>query len=185
MTAAGSDHRVTVVVAQTLQNAPVIVSAFDHVGASAPVGFTLAACCAMVENESGGRMIWGADPWNQAAYPKGAALDPSLHEQPVTEQNYHVYRWRRNGGMQPQGCGITQLTSESLQVAAELAGGCWVPFYNCRIGFAFLRSLFEREGGELGGFAAYNGSGPAAWDYARRAVQLAADWQQRFDVALR
>ena len=171
------------IAALPLSNSHIIISAFTHVGADHLVGFTLAACCAMVENESGGRMIWGADPWNRGAYPRGEALSPVLHEQPVTEENYHIYRARRNSGMQPQGCGITQLTSPSLQIEAEKAGGCWVPFYNCVIGFHFLRGLFVSHGSALGGFTAYNGSGPAATAYAERAVSRTAQIQEQFNRA--
>lgn len=168
-------------VVKTLENAHDIVSAFNHLGADLKVGFTLAACCAVVEQESGGRMIWGADPWNQVAYPKGLALDPSLNEKPVTELNYHAYKARRNRGMQPQGCGITQLTYPPLQVEAEEAGGCWVPFYNCLIGFKYLRELFTTHGSAEAGLAAYNGSGSAAQQYGARAFALAEAWQVRFN----
>lgn len=171
------------VVAETLENAHTIVSAFDHVGEVVHAGFGLAACCAMVEKESGGRMVWGADPWDSAAYPHGLALPVDLQEQPVTEANYHAYRDRRNGGMQPQGCGITQLTSPSLQVEAERAGGCWVPFYNVVIGFHYLRGLFVAHGSALAGFTAYNGSGPAALAYGQQAVGLMNAWQRRFNAA--
>lgn len=171
------------VIGETLSSAHTIVSAFDHVGAAAHVGFTLAACCAMVEKESGGRMVWGADPWNAAAYPRGLALPASLSETPVTEANYAAYRDRRNAGLQPQGCGITQLTSPSLQIQAERAGGCWVPFYNCVVGFHFLRGLFVAHQSPLAGFTAYNGSGPAAAAYAAQAVALMKGWQARINAA--
>ena len=166
-------------VSAVFQNAHDIVSAYNHVGRDAAVSFDLAACCAMVQQESGGRMIWGADPWDRAAYPKGLALPVELQEQPVTEADYHVYRGRRNAGMQPQGCGIAQLTSPSLQVAAEHAGGCWVPFYNARVGFQFLRGLFAHHGGPVAGFAAYNGSGPAAQAYGERVAALRSEWLVR------
>lgn len=179
-----TNQRLEAAIAGTLDNAHTILSAFDHIGSEGAVGFDLAACCAMVELESGGRMVWGADPWNQGAYPKGAALPVSLHEQPVTEADYHAYRARRNEGLQPQGCGITQLTSPTLQVAAERAGGCWVPFYNCRVGFGFLKALFREHAGAAGGFAAYNGSGPAAAAYGQRAVGLQAAWQARVNAAV-
>lgn len=177
-------RKATAEIGKTLGNAHTIVSAFDHIGPVLRVGFDLAAVCAMVENESGGEMVWGHDPWNAAAYPKGRALDPALEGALVSESNYHEYKARRNAGMQPQGCGVTQLTSTSLQVAAERAGGCWVPFYNCLIGFRFLLSLFNQHGSAFTGFAAYNGSGPAAEAYGRRAVALQADWQARLDRAL-
>jgi hypothetical protein len=118
------DEKLVGVISKTLENAPIILSAFNHVGRDQSVGFTLAVCCAMAQKESGGRMIWGADSWNKAAFPRGAALDPASDEQPVTQANYHVCKARRDGGMQPQRCGITQLTTASLQIQAETAGGC-------------------------------------------------------------
>lgn len=173
------DPRLVAVVATILQNAHEIVSAFDHVGAIPGRGFDLAACCAMAQEESGGRMVWGADPWDQEAYPKGEALEPGLREQPVTQANYQPYKHRRDDGMQPQGCGITQLTSPELQVAAEKAGGCWVPFHNARVGFDVLRSLFVREVSSPAAFAAYNGSGPAAQAYGQRVAGLQVSWRGR------
>lgn len=179
MTVPVPDPRLVVIVAETLENAHDIVSAFNHVGPVAAVGFDLAACCAMVQDESGGRNVWGADPWDQAAYPKGLALDPALNEQPVTEANYRPYRLRRIEGCQPQGCGPTQLTDAALQTEAEVDGGCWVPFYNCRVGFDVLRSLFAGHNGAEAGFAAYNGSGPAAVAYGERVAALQDEWRSR------
>jgi hypothetical protein len=178
------DPKVVAIVAQQLQNAETIVSAFKHVGADPATGFDLAACCAMAQEESGGRMVWGADPWDQAAYPLGLALPANLNEQPVTEQNYHTYRASRDLGRQPQGCGIAQLTSPALQRAAELAGGCWVPFYNARVGFTVLRDLFDSHALPTAAFAAYNGSGPAADAYGVRVGLLRLGWQQRLAAAV-
>jgi hypothetical protein len=137
----------------------------------------------MVQNESGGRMVWGHDPWDEHAYPRGAALSAVLEGKNVTQGDYTRYKTRRNQGLQPQGCGITQLTSASLQIEAEQAGGCWVPFYNCIVGFHFLKGLFQTHGSALAGFTAYNGSGPAAQAYGERSVAVAAEWQQRFNRA--
>jgi hypothetical protein len=177
------DPRQVAVVGETLENAEVIVSAFDHVGSLTFVGFGLAACCAMVEEESGGRMIWGADPWNPVLYPSGLALPRDLEEQPVTQDDYVRYRAQRNRGLQPQGCGICQLTNPELQHAAEIAGGCWVAFYNARTGFAVLRGIFTREPSPAAAFAAYNGSGPAAEAYGDRVEALRLAWAQRLAAA--
>ena len=125
MALSATDEKLVGVISEMLQNAPIILSAFNKVGHDQNVGFTLAAACAMVQKESGGRMIWGADPWNEAAFPKGAALDPALHEQAVTEPELPRVQGRAGtAGMQPQGCGITQLTSAS----------CWGRFRPSRPG---------------------------------------------------
>lgn len=156
------------------------VAAFGKVGGDPGRGFTLAACCSMLVAESNGRNIWGGDPWNPGEYPKGAALPSSLHEQPVTFQNYQPYKQRRNQGMQPQGCGPCQLTDASLQVEAERNGGCWMPQANMIVGFHFLKQLFQREGSALAGFGAYNGSGPQG-AYAQAAVARMNHFQALFD----
>lgn len=182
---AQTDAKLEKEIAKTLQNAQTIISAFSHVQGDQAVGFDLASCCAMVQNESGGRMVWGHDPWDTHAYPKGAALPVALEGQPVTENDYHLYRARRNIGFQPQGCGITQLTSAGLQQEAEQAGGCWKPWPNSVVGFHFLKGLFQIHGSALAGFTAYNGSGPAADAYGLRAVALQNGWQARFNAALK
>lgn len=153
------------------------VAAFNHVGAAPNVGFTLAAVCAVLVSESNGRNIWGADPG-------GIALDPAwgLSEHPVTQADYTRYKLRRNEGYQPQGCGPCQLTSASLQIEAEHAGGCWRPLPNCIIGFEFLKGLFEREGSALAGFGAFNGSG-AGGAYAHQAVARMEQFQAAFNAS--
>ncbi|HEY1716206.1 MAG TPA: hypothetical protein VGG07_25135 [Solirubrobacteraceae bacterium] len=173
------DPKVVAIVATVLEHAHDIVSAYDHLPQPGPAHFDLAACCAMVQEESGGRMIWGADPWDSAAYPRGRALPIALCEQPVTAGAYQAYKRKRDQGLQPQGCGITQLTSPSLQIMAEQAGGCWVPFYNAKIGFQVLRGLFATHTTDVAAFAAYNGSGPAADAYGERVATLQAQWQAR------
>jgi hypothetical protein len=162
---------------ETIANGPAIIQAFNQLGAEPAVGFTLAACLAVVENESSGENVWGHDPWNEGAYPKGEAHPPGPALDPVTQESYTRYKLLRDQGLQPQGCGPCQLTSTDLQVAAERAGGCWIPVHNCYIGFGYLRRLFVAHQAAAGGFAAYNGSGPAAAVYAGRAMAWTARWQ--------
>lgn len=173
------DHATVEIVAAVLANAEVIVSAYNHVGDHPATGFALAACCAMAEEESGGEHIWGHDAWDPIAYPRGKALPIELEGKPVHERDYIIYKRLRNNGLQPQGCGITQLTSAGYQEDAEHAGGCWVPFFNARTGFAILKGLFAREGNPTAGFAAYNGSGAAALAYGERVEALRVGWAQR------
>ncbi len=132
----------------------------------------LSDCVALLENESGGRNIFGADPG-------GSALPRRWFDTAVTHAKYDYYRARRNAGMTPNGVGPCQLTDAGLQKAADRAGGCWKPLYNMLVGFAYLAQLQERYGG-YAGFAAYNGSGPAAIAYADRATERAATWHERF-----
>lgn len=153
-----------------------LANAADAVHASALERVSLAVCCAMLENESGGRNIFGADPG-------GDALPRQWYDQPVTREHYLLYKERRDQGMIPNGVGPCQLTSAGLQDAADRRGGCWIPLHNMTEGFSFLGSLI-REHGEQGGFAAYNGSGPAADAYGARAVERARAWQNIIDKTL-
>lgn len=159
-----------------LANAADVVAAFNYIKADPRVGFSLAACCSMLENESNGQNLFGSDPG-------GYALPQSWYGTQVTQTKYTVYKVRRNLGMTPNGVGPCQLTNATLQKAAEKAGGCWKPLYNMRVGFEFLKQLFQAHGSALGGFTAYNGSGPAAEAYGQRAVARMAVWQSRINAA--
>lgn len=132
---------------------------------------TLARCLAMLENESGGANIFGADPG-------GTALPRVWYNTAVTHDKYKVYLKRRHEGLTPNGVGPCQLTAAFLQDAADKRGGCWVPKHNMEVGFAFLHGLILRRG-VFGGFESYNGSGPAAVAYANRAMARAEAWETR------
>ncbi len=131
---------------------------------------TLARCLALLENESAGRNIFGAE---------GTACPTSWYEQEVTQHRYTIYKQRRNAGETTNGVGPTQLTDPTLQIAAEHAGGCWIPLHNMQIGFQFLHQLIERWDTPLAGFHAYNGAGPAAAQYALRAIERTSIWEDR------
>lgn len=135
---------------------------------------TLARCLALLENESGGENIFGADPG-------GTALPRVWYDTVVTEEKYRVYLHRRNEGMTPNGVGPCQLTSAFLQDAADKKGGCWQVKPNMEVGFAFLHGLMLAHG-PFGGFEAFNGSGPAAVAYAERAIARAELWERRLNA---
>jgi hypothetical protein len=149
-----------------------ITNAADAVAAAGATGLALSYACALLENESAGRNIFGADPG-------GNALPRTWFDTPVTRTKYTIYKMRRNLGMTPNGVGPCQLTSIGLQKDAEKAGGCWKPRHNMGVGFTFLRQLQDAHGSQ-GGFRAFNGSGPAAVAYGERAIRRAAEWHQRF-----
>jgi hypothetical protein len=151
----------------------------DCLKASRAVGLDLSYCCALLEMESGGRNIFGGDPWNPREYPKGAALPVSWSETPVTRAKYTYYKLRRNRGMQPNGVGPCQLTSAGVQMLAEDKGGCWKPLHNMEIGFGLLKRLITING-KFMGYQEYNGSGPAAEAYARNATGLQIQWHNLF-----
>jgi hypothetical protein len=149
-----------------MQNAQAAVEAQAH--ANRPI---LSQCLAMLENESGGRNLFGGE---------GSACPFEWYEQDVTEERYVVYRERRDRGMTPNGVGPTQITDPGLQIQAQNLGGCWKPLYNMNVGFGFLHQLMVEHGSSAEGFRAYNGSGPAAVDYRERAVRWATIWHDRF-----
>lgn len=120
---------------------------------------TIQRACALLLNESsGGLNVYGHE-----------GPLPELWGQPVTEANYQLYKAARDRGEGNNGVGPTQITSTSYQVEAERLGGCWNPLYNMDVGFLVLHALILIHG-VWGGFEHYNGSGPAAEDYANRAV---------------
>lgn len=129
----------------------------------------LSQCLAMLENESGGRNIFGGE---------GSACPVEWYEAEVTEARYVVYRERRDRGMTPNGVGPTQITDPGLQIEAQELGGCWIPKHNMAVGFGFLHQLMVEHGTE-GGFTAYNGSGPAAIAYGERAMRWTTIWHDR------
>jgi hypothetical protein len=111
----------------------------------------------VVEQESGGRNVFGHDPTSSvpAAWKGGK----------VTRARYLQYkRNRASGGM--QGVGPFQLTWWEFQDRADLMGGCWVPRNNIRVGLQILRANIAKHG-RFAGIAAYNGTGDAAQNYAR------------------
>lgn len=141
-----------------------IENPIDCVAAHARVpGLLLSDAVALLQNESGGRNEFGADPG-------GDALFSWWFDTAVTQAKYTVYKMRRNMGMTPNGVGPCQLTSTGLQREAEKLGGCWKPYYNMIVGFVFLHQL-QQENGRQEGFRAYNGSGPMAVEYAQRAIE--------------
>jgi hypothetical protein len=154
-----------------------IANAGDCVTASQQPGRpTLPRCLAMLENESGGRNVFGADPG-------GSALPRGWFDTEVTHAKYLVYKFRRDRlGLTPNGVGPCQLTSVGLQKEAEQLGGCWKPLHNMQVGFHFLHGLIL-EHGVFGGFESYNGSGAAAVSYAERAMSRAAVWEGRLKQA--
>lgn len=98
----------------------------------------------------------------------------------VTELTYKSYLAKR-ARCGYQGVGPCQLTWYSYQDAADEIGGCWVPRYNCRIGFKALGN-FVTAYGHRAAFGQYNGGpgwreDPSAVKYADHAMSLLPYWQ--------
>jgi hypothetical protein len=126
-------------------------------------GLDLAVLIAIEFMESGGgNNVFGNDPTICVGW--GA----------VTKTKYDAYAHMRDTLGECQGVGPMQLTSASLQVECDKAGGCWLPIHNLAVGAHFIADLIgENKGNVLAGLTAYNGSGPAAEAYGARAVALA------------
>jgi hypothetical protein len=119
----------------------------------------LADAAALLMMETfGGKNVFGHDP---TIFIGGA----------VTRQRYAAYKAERKRTGEMQGVGPTQLTWYGYQDAADKIGGCDKPYPNMVTGFGILRAHL-RSLGNVKGFAAYNGSGPAAQAYGVRANAL-------------
>jgi hypothetical protein len=125
----------------------------------------LSLACALVEQESGFRNIFGHDPTIFAGAGK------------VTRAKYLDYK-RQRGHTRMQGVGPVQLTWWEFQDEADRLGGCWQPYNNMFVGFRLLSSLIKRHGRHTG-LARYNGSGSAAERYANSVEAKAREWHAR------
>ena len=123
---------------------------------------------AMLEQESGGRNVFGHDPTIFI----GAGA--------VTKEKYLRYRdaRRRSGNRLMQGVGPMQLTWWEFQDGADRLGGCWIPKYNLRYGYRRLAQLIKSYG-KHEGIKRYNGSGQAAENYKRSVLIREQRWHER------
>lgn len=74
------------------------------------------------------------------------------------------------------GVGLTQLTWKPYIRKADSLGGAHRPKYQLRVGFRALADNVHRAGSLRSGIRAYNGSGPAADNYARQVLRKQAKW---------
>lgn len=122
---------------------------------------------AMVEQESGdGSNVFGHDQTIFAGRGK------------VTKALYIMYKAMRKSTGKMQGVGPLQLTWWELQDEADRLGGCWIPKYNLRVGFTHLADLIKQYG-KSEGIRRYNGSGDAAYVYAKSVLAREAKWHAR------
>lgn len=131
-------------------------------------GISPSLALAMLEQESGGRNVFGHDPTIYV----GAGT--------VTKAKYLGYRRARrmSGNRLMQGVGPLQLTSWEFQDGADALGGCWVVKYNLRYGYRRLASLIAAHGIWLG-VERYNGSGSNARIYRQRVYSKWRVWHER------
>lgn len=131
-------------------------------------GLPKALAAAILMQETGG----GVNEWGHDRGASGEIIYPGVEGRLlVTRANVAAYLKRRGasgeGGM--QGCGVCQLTYYTLQDEAQRRGGLHRPLVQMLVGFGDLAAMIRRDG-LYAGVAAYNGSGPAAEQYARDVV---------------
>lgn len=107
-------------------------------------GLDLALACALVEQESGGRNIFGCDHG-----PIGDS--PPYCHQPVTKERVKALI----DSPYMNGIGLTQITWWEFVLEAERMGGADLPSVQCRFGFKLLKGYVDKYGLQAGA-AAYN-----------------------------
>lgn len=134
------------------------------------VGLPLSFALAFLEKESSGRDQDGTPKFGLNLVGHDPVRNP-IKGGYGTHDRYVQYRTFRRQGMGMQGWGPCQLTWYGLQDMADGFGGCWKPGPNMRVGFGQAKALIKQFG-KHDGVVRYNGSGPAAEEYAR-------DWTQK------
>ena len=125
-------------------------------------GLPLSLALALVEQESAFRNVVGHDPGGPhpgAAVTRQVVKD--ILASPVSN-----------------GVGLTQLTYKPYIRKADRLGGAHRPKYQLRVGFQALADNVHRAGSLRAGIKAYNGTGPAADNYARRLLHRQKKWHQ-------
>jgi hypothetical protein len=127
----------------------------------------LALACALVEQESGGKNLFGAD------------FGSILAHRPVDAQGVgDLLRFVSYGGPS-NGVGLTQLTYPPLIKEAEALGGAYLPRYQLRAGFRVLRDYLGRYPLRQA-IGAYNrGPSNPNYDYAASVLTRRDEWRVR------
>lgn len=147
------------------------------IAAAARAGLGLAPAFALIEQESGGKNIYGHDA--------GGVFSVKGKDIVVTEKNFKEFRKRVTAGETSNGCGPVQLTYPGFFVDAEKQGlRLWSPLDNCLYGFRLLAGYRKAYGSWLLAGVAYN-SGPGtaakgtATSYGRSFARRVKEWEQR------
>jgi hypothetical protein len=133
-------------------------------------GLPLPLACALVEQESSFRNVFGHD----------AVQNPIAKGSRVTRASYESYRGFRDQGFGAQGVGVTQLTFPPFQDRADDLGGCWKVRNQLRVGYQVLAGAIASHG-VRGGLAAYNAGSPtssAGLNYAAEVLTRRRRWKQ-------
>lgn len=138
-------------------------------------GLPLSVGAGLIEQESGGRNMFGCD--------KGATGDrPPYCHQFVTEQRVQQLM-AGNFASGLNGVGVTQLTTAQFVIDAQNMGGAHIPRYQMRRGFRLLRTLFRQFDfmNALGAYNAGPGNPGSVFDtYSTPLAEKIWRWTQRF-----
>ena len=144
-------------------------------------GLGIGIACTVVDKESDGRNIFGAD-WGTAGVDK-----VPFTSLPVTRARVQALLRHINSGGKSNGVGLTQLTFPPFIRDAEERGGAHRPRVQLDVGFEILRDLTDKHGIK-NGFAAFNGGegpgmfGAQAQAYAKDAVKVLGTWRKRLEI---
>jgi hypothetical protein len=144
-------------------------------------GLGIGIACTVVDKESDGRNIFGAD-WGTV----GADKVP-FAGLPVTKARVQALLDHIDSGGQSNGVGLTQLTYPPFLRTAEERGGAHRPKIQLDVGFEIIRDLTSKHAIK-NGFAAYNGGegqgmwGAQAQAYGQDAVSVLSTWRKRLEL---
>jgi hypothetical protein len=128
--------------------------------------------CAVLEQESGFRNVYGHDP----------VKFPQIKGGNVTRLNYLRYKQLRKLGFGMQGVGPGQLTWWEYQDEADRSGGCWRPAPNIATTAWLLAQKRRQAGSWPHAFELYNAGKvgtPAGSAYSNRVQDRQRDWHRR------
>lgn len=146
-------------------------------------GLGIGIACTMVDKESDGRNIFGAD------FGTIGVDEVPFARLPVTRERVQALLRHIDAGGASNGVGLTQLTFPPFIRDAEARGGAHRPRFQLDVGFEILRDLTNRHGIK-NGFAAYNGGegpgmfGDKAQRYGQDAVNVLATWRSRLEIII-
>ena len=148
-----------------------------------PEGLWISTAAALLEQESGGKNVFGCDWGNRWT------TDPPYCNVEVTRErvkaliaNFH----QPPPGVGENGVGVTQLTTMALVEEAEGMGGAHLVRHQMRVGFRYLNNLIARFGWPEGA-AAYN-AGPGnlhsvMGTYGAAMARREREWAARLEGA--
>ncbi|MBA3425921.1 MAG: hypothetical protein H0U04_15575 [Rubrobacter sp.] len=134
---------------------PIGETIIEEVRRMGPDGLFLSTACALVEQESGGKAIFGCD-WGS----EWTNVPPFCNVRVTEKRVQRLIKNVESGGGQ-NGVGYTQLTAISLVHEARREGGAHLPGPNMRVGFRVLNEHIANLGWPAGA-AAYN-AGAGNW----------------------